>query len=114
MEDKHKIDFENINRGDVIPLYKVKMDRKTYFEYNKLVNEINPLHFDENYAKALGFKGIVVAGVYTFSFIPRMIADWIGRPGSIRNMEIRYIIGAVIGAVVGGVIGYLGKCSGST
>ncbi len=90
MDLSSKVSFENIKKGDRIPSYKVKMDRKTYFEYNKLVSEINPLHFDKKYAQQLGFKNIVVAGVYTFSFIPKMITEWIGEPGSIRSIEIKY------------------------
>ncbi len=90
------INFENINEGDIIPAFTVKMDRTTYFKYNKLVNEINPLHFDEKYAKSLGFRDIVVAGVYTFSFIPKIITDWIGEPGRIKNIEIKYIKPAYI------------------
>ena len=90
MDLNSKVSFENIKKGDRIPSYEVKMGRKTYFEYNKLVNEINPLHFDEKYAQQLGFKNIVVAGVYTFSFITRMIAEWIGEPGSIQSIEIKY------------------------
>jgi len=66
------------------------MDRNTYFRYNALVGEINPLHFDEDYARKIGFKDIVVAGVYTFSFIPKMVTDRTGQPGKIRSIELRY------------------------
>ncbi len=90
MDFNYKIDFENIRKGDRLPGCEVKMDRKTYFAYNMLVNEINPLHFDENYAQGLGYKDIVVAGVYTFSFIPRMITKWIGEPGKIQSIGIKY------------------------
>lgn len=91
MDWNNKIDFDAIREGDSIPPIKVKMDRKTYFEYNKLVHEINPLHFIQDYARRLGFKDIVVAGVYTFSFIPRLIAEWIGAPGALRKMEVKFI-----------------------
>lgn len=90
MGSNYKINFENIKNEDRILSYKVKMDRKTYFEYNKLVSEINPLHFDKKYAQQLGFKNIVVAGVYTFSFIPKMITEWIGEPDNIQSIEIKY------------------------
>lgn len=90
MGTNYKIDFENIKEGDRIPVYEVKIDRDTYFEYNRLVNEINPLHFDKSYAQGLGYKDIVVAGVYTFSFVPKVITEWIGEPGKIQSIEIKY------------------------
>jgi acyl dehydratase len=82
--------FEEIREGDRLPEYSVRMDRNTYFEYNRLINNINPLHSDQDYARRLGFKDIVVAGVYTFSFIPKMIEGWLEGPFMIRGIEIRY------------------------
>jgi len=82
--------FEKIREGAMLPEYRIRMDRETYFAYNRLVNEINPLHFDKDYAVKLGFRDIVVAGVYTFSFIPKMIEDWAGESGRICGIDIKY------------------------
>jgi acyl dehydratase len=89
--DKEKIKFEDIHEGDEVPPLRLKMDRQAYFDYSAMVNEINPLHFDEQYAKSLGFRTIVVAGVYTYSFIPKMFADWLKDPQCVKSIEIRYI-----------------------
>ncbi len=82
--------FEEIKEGDRLPTERIGMDREEYFSYNRLVKEINPLHFTKKYAEKLGFKDIVVAGVYTFSFIPRMIESWAGEAGRISGIDIRY------------------------
>ena len=82
--------FEEIKDGDRLPELRVRMDREKYFAYNDLVKNINPLHSDEAYAKRLGFRDIVVAGVYTYSFITRMIEDWVGESGEISQVEIGY------------------------
>lgn len=82
--------FEDIREGDRLPELRRPMDRETYLAYNRLVKEINPLHFDLAYARRLGFREIVVAGVYTFSFIPKMVEDWMGDAGCIRRIEIHY------------------------
>lgn len=100
MGSNYKIDYEDIKEGDRIPACEVRMDRETYFAYNRLVNEINPLHFDEKYARELGYKDIVVAGVYTFTFIPKLIADWLGEPGKIQMIEVKYNEPAYIEDVV--------------
>jgi acyl dehydratase len=82
--------FDDIREGDHFPEYPIRMDRETYFEYNELVKNINPLHSNEEYAQKLGFRDIVVAGVYTFSFIPRMIEEWLSSPVRFKKIEIRY------------------------
>ncbi|MHA1210484.1 MAG: MaoC family dehydratase [Candidatus Freyarchaeota archaeon] len=89
--------FEDVHEGDEVPPLRVKMDRKKYSEYSRMVKEINPLHFDESYAKSLGFRTIVVAGVYTYSFIPKMFADWLKDPNCVKRVEIRYISPVYIG-----------------
>lgn len=85
------LDFEKVREGDLLAERRIRMDRGTYFAYNKLVTEINPLHFDADYSRRLGFRDIVVAGVYTFSFIPKMVEDWAGEAGRISGIEIKYI-----------------------
>ncbi|MEX2724987.1 MAG: MaoC family dehydratase [Candidatus Freyarchaeota archaeon] len=89
--ERGKVKFEDIGEGFEVPPLRVKMDRQAYFDYSAMVNEINPLHFDEQYAKSLGFRTIVVAGVYTYSFIPKMFADWLKDPECVKSLEIRYL-----------------------
>lgn len=83
--------FESVHEGQRLPDLRVGMDRGTYFEYNRLTNEINPLHFNEDYARKLGFDDIVVAGVYTFSFVPKIVEDWAGMWGRVSAIEIKYL-----------------------
>jgi len=37
--------ISNLKIGDSIPNYSVIIDKKTYLQYNRLIKEINPLHF---------------------------------------------------------------------
>jgi len=83
-------DFNGIEEGHELPVLLARMDRKTYFEYNRLTNELNPLHFDKDYAGNLGFRDIVVAGVYTYSFICRQVEEWLGDSGRIMRVETVY------------------------
>ena len=83
--------FKELKVGDKIPEYPITIEKEKYFAYNELVNEINPLHFDEVYARSIGFRDPIVAGVYTFSFIPGIIEKWIEKPGVCRKIELRFI-----------------------
>jgi acyl dehydratase len=82
--------FSKISVGDKLPELSVTLDQDSYFDYNRHINNVNPLHSDTKYARAIGFEDIVVAGVYTFSFIPRMIEDWSAGKLRVISMEISY------------------------
>lgn len=82
--------FEEIREQAEIPSLEIDFspDRNKY--YCELVNEINPLHFDQEYARALGYKDIVVAGIFTASLFPKLITDWLGGQAVIEKMEVKF------------------------
>lgn len=82
--------FDKIQVGEKLPTYTITIDWNMYRQYNKMINEINPLHFDEKYAQKIGFKTIVVAGVFTYSFFLRPLLNWTKDPNSIKKIKIRY------------------------
>lgn len=86
MTIKKKLNPSDIKIGDKITPLKVRIENETYKKYNRLINEINPLHYNKRYAEKIGFKDIVVAGNFTFSYIPKTIIDWLG---DIKPMEIK-------------------------
>lgn len=69
----------------------IKMDRNLYSQYNHLISELNPLHLYKAYARYLGYQNIVVAGIYTFSFLPQTIEKLIDAgTGKITNINVVY------------------------
>jgi len=83
-----RLGFSEISEGASLPECRIRMDPERYGAYNRLVDEINPLHFDRDFARALGFEDIVVAGIYSFSFIPGMIESLLEESARIRSIEI--------------------------
>ncbi|MHA1232727.1 MAG: MaoC family dehydratase [Candidatus Helarchaeota archaeon] len=89
-ELNNNIKKNEIKVGDEIPPYKVRIDAKVYKKYNRLINEINPLHFNRNYAQKLGFRDIVVAGNFTFMFIPKWLLEWAGDIKSLKKVSVKF------------------------
>ena len=81
------INYDGINVGDKLPPLKIKITTEKNKYYNRLVKEINPLHFNVDYAKGLGYKDLVISGVFTSSFFVKQITDWIGE-NKIKDYEI--------------------------
>lgn len=80
----------NIEIGQEIPQFKVKIEKKVYGKYNRLIHEINPLHLNLNYAKKLGFDNIVIAGNFLFSFITKWIIDWVDDIKLIKSITMQF------------------------
>lgn len=85
---QNRFNFETLKIGQDIPPLKINITSEKNKHYNRIVKEINPLHYNLKYAKSLGYKNIVIAGVFTYSFFTKMIKDWLGKSGVIKNLEI--------------------------
>ncbi len=90
------IDFDRIREEAEIPALAIDFSEQRNRDYCELVNEINPLHFDRAYAHALGYRDIVVAGIFTASLFPKLITDWLGRKAAIDRMEVKFEIPAYL------------------
>ena len=76
--------------GLKLPIYKIKIDAKKYRRYNRLIGEINPIHLSKKYAQNAGYKTIIIAGNYLFTYIPMWLIDWTGNVENIKNITIRF------------------------
>ena len=86
-----KIDLINIKIGQDIPPFKVKVEKKTYKQYNKLVKEINPMHLSKLYVQRLGYDDVLIAGNFLYSYVPKWIIDWIdGDINALSNITIKF------------------------
>lgn len=79
-----------IQEGLEIPPLAVHFSAERNGRYCRLVNEINPLHYDAEYARALGYRDIVIAGVFTASYFPELLDRWLGRTVRIEKMVLKF------------------------
>jgi len=84
------LSYDQISEGAVIPPLVVDFSSERNGRYCELVSEINPLHFDLEYARALGYRDIVIAGIFTASFFPKLVTDWLTNRVCIEKMQIKF------------------------
>lgn len=96
----HAAGFEEIREQAEIPPLEIDFSAERNKDYCDLVNEINPLHFDREYARALGYREIVIAGIFTASLFPKLITDWLGAQARIERMEVRFAAPAYLNETV--------------
>lgn len=101
---------EPIRKGAEIPPLSVHFSLERNDRYCRLVNEINPLHFDAEYARALGYRDIVIAGVFTASYFPELLEAWLGGSVRIEKMVLKFRAPAYLNDTVT----YRGKVTAAT
>ncbi|MHA1145373.1 MAG: MaoC family dehydratase [Candidatus Helarchaeota archaeon] len=94
------INYDQINEQEEIPALTITFSADKNKRYCRLEHEINPLHFDAEYARKLGYKDIVIAGIFTASFFPKIITDWLGNIVSIERVSVKFINPAYLNDVV--------------
>ncbi len=86
----HTVGFDEIREQAELPSLEIDFSAERNKGYCDLVNEINPLHFDREYARSLGYRDIVIAGIFTASLFPKLITDWLGKAARIERMEVKF------------------------
>src|SRR5919198_6453781 len=50
----------------------------------------NPLHQDDNFARSVGFPGIIAHGMFSMAHVAKAVTDWAGDPGSLRELRVQF------------------------
>lgn len=85
-----EFNLDNLQLGTVLPQFKVIITKQIYRKYNFLIREINPIHTNKKYAQNLGYKDVLVAGNFLYSYVPKWIIGWIGKGKNINRIKIKF------------------------
>ncbi len=85
-----KFQLEKLKVGTEIPPMIETVENKKYMRYNRIIGEINPIHFNKAYATKLGFDNVVVAGNFLFTYIPKWLINWMGNASAIKKIDIEF------------------------
>jgi acyl dehydratase len=73
-----KIYYEDINVGDAMPeLVKGPILKLQHVMYAGASGDFNPLHTDDDFAKAVGLDGVICHGMLIMGFVGQAITAWI-------------------------------------
>ena len=76
-------------RNDLPPLTRV-VRREDVKAYADAGGDANPLHVDDDAARAAGFPGIVAHGMFTMGHLSACISRWAGGPDRIRRLTAQF------------------------
>jgi acyl dehydratase len=82
--------FDDVAVGDQIPALSKVVRREAVKAYADASGDQNPLHQDDNFARSVGFPGIIAHGMFSMAHLVKAVTDWAGDPGALRSMKVQF------------------------
>jgi acyl dehydratase len=85
-----KVYFEDVKVGDELPrLVKGPIQQIQLTRYAGASGDFNPIHQDDEFARAAGMGGVFAHGMLSMGFVAQAVADWAGA-GQVRKIGVRF------------------------
>jgi acyl dehydratase len=75
---------------NTIPSLVVEVQAKDIEVIMDVMDDMNPVHVDEELAHSLGLRGCVNQGPANLGYVINMLIQWVGSPETIRHLNIRF------------------------
>lgn len=98
--------FEELAVGQAIPVSSRAVTREDVRAYADASGDRNPLHLDDEVARAAGFPGIIAHGMFTMGHLVSTLVDWVGDPDALRRIRVQFRAPVFVGEtiVAGGTV----------
>jgi len=73
-----------------IPELRVTPDKYLTYRYAGASGDFNPIHIDEEFARAVGLPGRILHGLYTMAQVARAQTDAAGGPESLKRLSVQF------------------------
>jgi acyl dehydratase len=82
--------FDDVKVGDELPpLVKGPIQQIQLTRYAGASGDFNPIHQDDEFAKAAGMGGVFAHGMLSMGFVGQLVTDWAG-PAAVRKLGVRF------------------------
>ncbi len=76
--------------GDEIPELKITPDKYLTVRYAGASGDFNPIHIDEDFAKAVGLPGRILHGLWTMAQVARAATNAAGGPEKLQRLSVQF------------------------
>jgi acyl dehydratase len=79
-----------LNAGGQIPEVRVTPDKYLTVRYAGASGDFNPIHIDEEFARAVGLPGRILHGLWTMAQVARAQTQAAGGPEHLRRLSVQF------------------------
>jgi acyl dehydratase len=76
--------------GEQLPELRVTPDKYLTVRYAGASGDFNPIHIDEEFAKAVGLPGRILHGLWTMAQVARAQTQAAGGPEALRRLSVQF------------------------
>jgi acyl dehydratase len=80
----------DLNTGAEIPEVSVTPDKYLTARYAGASGDFNPIHIDEEFARAVGLPGRILHGLWTMAQVARAQTEAAGGPEHLRRLSVQF------------------------
>jgi acyl dehydratase len=98
--------FEEVAVAHEIPELAKVVTREDVRAYAEASGDRNPLHLDDDVARAAGFPRVIAHGMFTMAHLASCLVRWSGDPSSLRRLRAQFRAPVFMGEeiVAGGAV----------
>jgi acyl dehydratase len=82
--------MSELKAGEQIPQVSVTPDKYLTSRYAGASGDFNPIHIDEDFARAVGLPGRILHGLWTMAQVARAQTQAAGGPGHLRRLTVQF------------------------
>ena len=85
-----RVDPAGVRPGDTLPEVAETIERMDLVRYAGASGDFNPIHWNDEVARAVGLPGVIAHGMYSMGVAARILTAWVGDPAAIRRLKVRF------------------------
>jgi acyl dehydratase len=82
--------MSNLSSGERIPPVSITPDKYLTNRYAGASGDFNPIHIDEDFARAVGLPGRILHGLWTMAQVARAETEAAGGPVHLRRLSVQF------------------------
>ena len=83
-------DFDSLEVGQEVFESAKVIRREDVKAYADASGDQNPLHQDDDFARSVGFPGIIAHGMFSMAHLTKALKDWAGNPASLKSIRVQF------------------------
>jgi acyl dehydratase len=82
--------MSDLQVGEQIPELKITPDKYLTVRYAGASGDFNPIHIDEEFARAVGLPGRILHGLWTMAQVARAHTEAAGGPEHLKRLSVQF------------------------